>query len=171
MTTPINLHDDLLEIPEVAALPAGRAAELVDSVYSTLEAVVGARLSAALTEELLDDFAAVLAYEQKHPGLEGSPASDWLEVHVPNYHAVVLQEYSRVLESIRSDPARAIRAVWQKPLPAPLPSVARGRPDPGSEWTRPRVHHAHIRERLNLIPDQPRKETPCPKHESSPTAF
>lgn len=110
MTTSISLRDDLLEIPEVAALPGGRAAELVDSVYSTLEAVIGARLSVALTVELLDDFAAVLAYEQKHPGLEGSPASDWLEVHVPNYRAVVLQEYRRVLGSIRSDPGGAIRA-------------------------------------------------------------
>jgi hypothetical protein len=125
MAALISLHDDLLKIPEIAALPAGRASELVDSVYSTLEAVVGTRISGALTEEQLDDFAAVLAYEQEHPGLEGSPASDWLDFHVPNYRAVVLQEYRRVLGSIRSDPGGAIRAHLAE---AALGAPARGGP-------------------------------------------
>lgn len=127
MTTPISLHDDLLRIPEIAALPAALAGQLVDSVYSTLETVVGTRMSAALTEEELDDFAAVLAYEQGHPDLEGSPASDWLSHHVPNYRAVVLQEYSRVLGSIRSDPGGAIRARLAETAPG---APARGGPRP-----------------------------------------
>jgi Protein of unknown function (DUF5663) len=109
MATPIRLHDDLLVIPDIAALTAPRATRMVESVYSTLEAAVGTRLSAALTEEQLDEFATILDYEQEHPELEGSPASDWLGLYVPNYRAVVSQEYERVLGNIRSDPAGAIR--------------------------------------------------------------
>lgn len=110
MSWPISLHDDLLGIPEIAALPVASAMEMLKSVYSTLETVVGSRISAALSEDQLDEFAAVLAYEQEHPDPDGSPASAWLGFYVPNYRAIVLQEYGRLIERVRSDPAGAIRA-------------------------------------------------------------
>ena len=104
----MKLDGAFLEEVGIAGLEADDAAALLELVYSTLEYRVGLRLAKGMSDEMLTEFEGFMD--------EGNEAGalHWLEENVPDYKAVVAEEFGSLKNEIRERAPEFVNRIKEK---------------------------------------------------------
>jgi len=92
-----------------ASLTQQQADQLLRSVYSTMEAMVGMRLSTQLSPSQIDEFGALVDEEDE----DGSLA--WLQTNIPGYQKVVEEIWDEVSAILLATARQLDEAVDSRP--------------------------------------------------------
>lgn len=93
----MNQDDEFLQELGLGELPAAEKQKLLDSFYETVEARVGLRLTANMTDAELNEFETLASDQQSDASV-----LQWLKTKFPDYEQIVIEELNKLKGEIRA---------------------------------------------------------------------